>query len=104
METKTVIDLKKFYKKEYHQQLRRQFKRQVLILIDPTDKTRNAAAAISAKSFFILKKRAEEFLKNPSKEAFFEKELESITENNLIIQLSNILPFLLYGFTTTLRG
>jgi len=80
-----VIDLKKFYKKEDYRNLRRQFKRQVLILIDPTDKTRNAAAAISANSFFILKKKAGEFLKKPSKEAFFEKKIESITENNLIL-------------------
>jgi len=80
-----VIDLEKFYKKEDYRQLKREFKGQALILIDPTDKTRNAAAAISAKSFFILKKKAGKFLKKPSKEAFFEKKVEPITENDLIL-------------------
>jgi tRNA nucleotidyltransferase (CCA-adding enzyme) len=80
-----VIDLEKFYKKEDYYRLKKVFKRQVLILIDPIDRTRNAAAAISAKSFFILKKRSEEFLKKPSKEAFFEKKFEPITENELIL-------------------
>jgi tRNA nucleotidyltransferase (CCA-adding enzyme) len=81
----TIIDIEKFYKKEEYPHLKREFKRQVLILIDPTDKTRNAAAAISANSFFTLKKKAKDFLKKLSKEAFFEKELESITENDLIL-------------------
>jgi len=80
-----VIDLERFYRKEDYPHLRRGFKRQVLILIDPTDKTRNAAAAISANSFFILKKKVGEFLKKPSKEAFFEKKFEPITENDLIM-------------------
>jgi len=80
-----VIDLEKFYKKEDYRQLRREFKRQALILIDPTDKTRNAGAAISAHSFFILKKRAMEFLKTPTKEAFFEKRFEPMNENDLIL-------------------
>jgi len=83
--TGTIIDIEKFYKKDEYSRLRREFKRQVLILIDPTDKTRNAAAAISANSFFTLKKRAEEFLKKPSKEAFFEKKIEPINENDLIL-------------------
>jgi tRNA nucleotidyltransferase (CCA-adding enzyme) len=80
-----IIDIEKFYKKDEHPHLRREFKRQTLILIDPTDKTRNAAAAISANSFFTLKKRADEFLKKPTKETFFEKKIEPITENDLIL-------------------
>lgn len=80
-----IIDIEKFYKKEEYSTLRKDFRRQVLILIDPTDKTRNAAAAISANSFFKLKKRAKEFLKKPLKEMFFEKGIEPITENDLIL-------------------
>jgi len=83
--SKEVIDPEKFYRKEDYHYLKGGFKRQVLIIIDPTDKTRNAAAAISAKSFFTLKKKAGEFLKKPSKEAFFEKKREPITENDLIL-------------------
>ncbi len=80
-----VIDPEKFYRQEDHPYLRRELKRQVLILIDPTDKTRNAAAAISANSFYKLRKKAKEFLNKPSKEAFFEKKLKPITENDLIM-------------------
>jgi tRNA nucleotidyltransferase (CCA-adding enzyme) len=56
-----------------------------LILIDPTDKNRNAAAAISANSFFTLKKIANIFLLDPSKELFFEEKLVPLTEEELII-------------------
>jgi tRNA nucleotidyltransferase (CCA-adding enzyme) len=81
----TIIDIENFYKKDEYPRLKREFKRQVLILIDPTDKTRNAAAAISANSFFTLKKRTTDFLKKPTKEAFFERKLEPINENELIL-------------------
>jgi tRNA nucleotidyltransferase (CCA-adding enzyme) len=80
-----IIDLEKHYSEKDYRTLRKQFKNQVLIIIDPIDKTRNAAAAISATSFFRLKKIANDFLKNPSKEFFFEREFVSITENELIL-------------------
>lgn len=81
-----VIDIENFYAKADHYILRKQFKDQALILIDPTDKNRNATAAVSAKSFYKLKKAAKEFLDNPSKELFFERSFEPITENELIMQ------------------
>jgi len=80
-----VIDIENFYKKGDYSRLKKQFKRQVLILIDPTDKTRNAAAAISVQSFFRLKKVANEFLKTPSKKMFFEKKFKPLTERELIL-------------------
>jgi len=79
-----IIDIENYYKKKEYNKLRKKFKREVLIIIDPTDKTRNAAAAISADSFFILKKMANVFLKDPSDEVFFEEEIESLTEDELI--------------------
>jgi tRNA nucleotidyltransferase (CCA-adding enzyme) len=82
-----IIDLEKFYKKEDFSQLRKMFFKQVLILIDPTDKNRNTAAALSAESFFKFKKLAEEFLKNPREEMFFLREAKPITEKELIEKL-----------------
>jgi tRNA nucleotidyltransferase (CCA-adding enzyme) len=82
-----IIDLEKFYKKEDFSQLRKMFFKQVLILIDPTDKNRNTAAALSAENFFKFKKLAEEFLKNPREEMFFLREVKPITEKELIEKL-----------------
>jgi tRNA nucleotidyltransferase (CCA-adding enzyme) len=67
--------------------LRKTFAKQVLILLDPTDKTRNTAAALSAENFFKFKKLANEFLSNPREEMFFAKQPETITENELISNL-----------------
>lgn len=79
-----IIDIEGHYLNKDISKLRKTFKNQVLIIIDPTDKNRNAAAAISAESFFKFKKIAKEFLKNISGELFFEKEFKPITENELI--------------------
>jgi tRNA nucleotidyltransferase (CCA-adding enzyme) len=79
-----IIDIENYYdKKDYHE-LKKQFKRQVLIVIDPTDKTRNAAAAISANSFYMLKKMTNVFLTDPSEEFFFEEKYDTLTEHELI--------------------
>jgi tRNA nucleotidyltransferase (CCA-adding enzyme) len=79
-----IIDIEKYYSKKDYHHLRKQFKEQVLILIDPTDQSRNTAAAVSAHSFFMFKKIAKEFLERPSGEMFFKRKLETITENELI--------------------
>ncbi|HLC39396.1 MAG TPA: CCA tRNA nucleotidyltransferase [archaeon] len=81
-----VIDIENYYKKGEHDKLRRQFKDQTLILIDPTDKTRNTWAAVSSENFFKFKKFAAEFLKNPSYEMFSPRIYSSITENELILK------------------
>ena len=47
-----------------------------LIVIDPVQKDRNAAAALSIEKFDAFKKAAREFLGNPSKEFFVKKNLE----------------------------
>jgi len=79
-----IIDIENYYTKKDYPRLRKNFKEEVLIIIDPTDKRRNAAAAISANSFFMLKKMANVFLKDPSDEVFFEEKIESLTEDELI--------------------
>jgi tRNA nucleotidyltransferase (CCA-adding enzyme) len=78
-----IIDLEKFYKKEDYFKLKKMFPKQALILIDPTDKKRNTAAALSAENFFKFKKLAAEFLKNPREEMFFPRKQEPISEKEL---------------------
>jgi tRNA nucleotidyltransferase (CCA-adding enzyme) len=68
-----IIDIENFYKKEEYEVVRRIFKDQPLIVIDPTDKNRNVAAALSLENFYKFKKISEGFLKNPCEETFFGK-------------------------------
>lgn len=79
-----MIDIEGYYLNKDVSKLRKKFKDQVLILIDPTDKKRNATAALSAQSFFKFKKMAKRFLEDASGEVFFEKQIELITENELV--------------------
>jgi len=79
-----ITDIEKVYEAKDYPKLQREFKEQPLILVDPTDKKRNTAAAISAESFYLLKKAATRFLADPSKEIFFPKPAESITEAEFI--------------------
>jgi len=78
-----VIDLAGFYKKSEYPKLRKEFRGNTLILIDPVDRNRNAAAALSAKNFFFLKKVAQKFLKEPREEDFFPPKIQPITEEEL---------------------
>ncbi len=50
-----------------------------LVVIDPTDKYRNASAALNSQNFYLIKKYSKEFLNNPSEKFFFinEKKLLS---------------------------
>ncbi len=80
-----IIDIEGYYKKTEYKKLRKKFKDQPLIVIDPVDKNRNVAAAVSAQSFYTFKKIAKEFLVNPSGKLFFPREIKPITENELII-------------------
>jgi len=94
-----VIDIEKYYNKKDYSKLRKEFKRQILILIDPTDKNRNAAAAISATSFYTLKKMANIFLTKPSDKLFFEEKYEPLKEEELItLQMKRRTELLLVEF------
>lgn len=66
-----IIDIQDFYTKDDYAELRRKFKQQPLILIDPTDSKRNTAAALSHQNFQKLKKVANNFLKAPAEKMFF---------------------------------
>ncbi len=71
--TPIVIDLSKKWKKE---QLLQMFPTDPLILIDPTDKNRNVAAAVSVQTIETLLHASKAFLKKPRMEFFFPKPVQ----------------------------
>ena len=76
-----VVDLENHYKEDEHVQLRKKFKNESLILIDPTDKNRNTASALSTENFLKFKKLAKDFLEKPDVKYFSERKLQPITTN-----------------------
>ncbi|MBS3105555.1 nucleotidyltransferase domain-containing protein [Candidatus Woesearchaeota archaeon] len=73
---KIVIDVQKYYKgKDVFKLVNTSKLISPLIVIDPVQKDRNAAAALSAEKFEAFKKAAKEFLRKPSKELFSRKDL-----------------------------
>lgn len=64
-------DLEKYYKKADMDSAVKRFG--FFVVIDPTDKNRNVAAAVSEENFFAFKKIAAQFLKKPSELFFFKK-------------------------------
>jgi len=75
---KIVVDVQKYYKgKDIFKLVNTSKLISPLIVIDPVQKGRNAAAALSAEKFEAFKKSAKEFLKKPSKEFFAKKDQKS---------------------------
>ncbi len=75
---KTVIDVQKYYRgKDVFKIMNTSKLLSPLIIVDPVQKDRNAAAALSTEKFEAFKKTAIEFLRNPSKEFFAKKEMKS---------------------------
>ncbi|MBI1936262.1 CCA tRNA nucleotidyltransferase [Candidatus Woesearchaeota archaeon] len=75
---KVVIDAAKYYRgKDVFKIVNISKLLSPLIVIDPVQKDRNAAAALSAEKFEAFKKAAREFLKMPSKEFFEKKDLRA---------------------------
>jgi tRNA nucleotidyltransferase (CCA-adding enzyme) len=78
---KTVIDIKNYYRnKNVFLEINRSKLTSPLIVIDPTQKDRNAAAALDKEKFNMIKNRAKKFLKNPSKEFF---KIKILTEQEI---------------------
>ena len=76
---KVVIDMEKYYKgKDVFKLVNTSKLVSPLIVIDPVQKDRNAAAALSAEKFGLFKKASKNFLKNPSKGFFVKKNLDEI--------------------------
>jgi len=96
MKVKTVIDIKKYYKnKNVFLEINKSKLTSPLIIIDPVQKDRNAAAALDHEKFEIIQHRAKEFLKKPSVEFFKVKTmtrqdiLKKFHKNKLIIMSAN---------------
>lgn len=76
---KAIIDAEKYYKgKDVFRLVNVSKLMSPLIVIDPVQKDRNAAAALSTEKFEAFKKAAKEFAKHPSKEFFIKKDLMPI--------------------------
>lgn len=71
-EEKQVIDAGKLYKGDVWMEMNAAKLQSPLIVVDPVDKSRNAAAALSKEKWLLFKKKAAEFLKRPGV-VFFEK-------------------------------
>jgi len=79
---KTVIDIKNYYNnKNVFTEINKSKLTSPLIVIDPVQKDRNAAAALDHEKFEILKHRALSFIKKPSKDFF---EVKILTEQDII--------------------
>ncbi|MBD3156091.1 MAG: CCA tRNA nucleotidyltransferase [Candidatus Aenigmarchaeota archaeon] len=85
---KELIDIKGYWEEKDYKKLRKKFKDEVLIIIDPVDKNRNAAAAISPESFYKFKKITRDFLKNPQKELFRKKTFKPLAQKELEVLLN----------------
>ena len=78
---KEVIDIKSYYKgKNIFSEINKSKLTSPLIVIDPVQKDRNAAAALDHEKFEIIKHKAGEFMKKPSKEFF---EAKTLTEHDI---------------------
>lgn len=78
---KEIIDIENYWKdKDVLMELNKSKTLSPLIVIDPVQADRNAAAALSKEKFNLLKKKAKKFLKKPSKSFF---EIEEIDEKTL---------------------
>ncbi len=99
---KKVIDIEDYYaKKDALFELNNSKTISPIIVIDPVDKNRNASAALSSEKLSLLKKKAKEFLKDPS-EKFFEK--ESLEFRKLKQESSKNNLYLVYLEVSTLSG
>ncbi len=76
---KQVIDFYNTYKGRAIEMLNPSKTDSPLVLVDPVQSNRNAAASLSNENFYIFIEKAEEFLKNPSAK-FFERKKFSLAE------------------------
>lgn len=60
------------------------FKKSTLIIIDPTDPTRNLAASISERCFQFVNYKIQKFLSNPSPDHFIPQPLMPLSEDELL--------------------
>ena len=86
---KEVMDIKNFYKgKNILMDMNKSKIISPLILVDPVQADRNAAAALSEEKFLLFKKKAKEFLKKPSNSFFEKKEIN--TKDFMVIEVDSL--------------
>ncbi len=78
-----IIDHEHFWGVKDHKLLRKKFKKQPLIVIDPVDRNRNVAAALSLEKLSLFIFAARKFLEKPG-EKFFEKLQVPINKTRMI--------------------
>ncbi len=78
-----VIDIENNWKKEEYDKLHDIFYGQPIIIIDPTDKNRNTAAALSGRNFMLIKKLASDYVKKPTRENFIKEPRKPINGEEL---------------------
>jgi tRNA nucleotidyltransferase (CCA-adding enzyme) len=71
-----VIDYYNYHKGRAMMNINKSKTQSALVVVDPIDPYRNAAAVMSDEKFEMFKRRAREFLKKPSKEFFFAKKFD----------------------------
>lgn len=76
-------DLEYYYRENDYTSLRKKFKNESLILIDPTDRNRNTASALSPENFLKFRKLAKEFLRKPDMKYFSQEKPQPIKSNGL---------------------
>ncbi|MFH1785368.1 MAG: CCA tRNA nucleotidyltransferase [Candidatus Micrarchaeota archaeon] len=86
-----LIDLKKYYKKNEFNHVFEKFGD--FVIIDPTDKNRNVAAAVSKENLRLFMKTCQKFLKKPS-ESFFFKQIPTF-EQKIISSSKNKKTYLI---------
>jgi len=72
---KEIIDMKKYHKDVLFE-LNKSKTLGPLVIVDPMQPDRNAAAALSKENYDIFRKKAKEFLKNPSESFFIKKKID----------------------------
>lgn len=77
----TIIDQAKLYENPNH--IKALFPNAFLTVIDPTDKTRNVAAALSSNQFSRMIAAARSFLKNPREKFFFAHEESPVSVSEI---------------------
>ncbi len=78
-----VVDLQHYYKEDDYHNLRKRFKNESLILIDPTDRNRNTSSALASENFLKFKKLAKKFLERPDAKYFSEPKIKPIKSAEL---------------------
>ncbi len=81
---KTVIDIQKYHKDALFE-LNSSKTQSPLIIVDPIQRDRNAAAALGDEAFNTFIKKAKEFLKNPSEKFFTKKTIKKQDVKGAII-------------------